>query len=123
MSNPQMGSPVSRSELFRERYKASLPSRLDDLTGPAQGVVQLPLHLAWSGMTAFAVDQPKLCASMYYIVLLEGQRHDIIAYVNRDLLISNWPILRKLADRILREVWESAFPELKQTAVSEDTPR
>jgi hypothetical protein len=49
---------------------------------------------------------------MYRIVLAEGQRDDVTAYLNRDLLISQWPILRTLISQIVRNVWESAFPEL-----------
>jgi hypothetical protein len=54
-----MGLPVSYSELLRMQYRDRLPHKLDDLTGPAHGSVQLPLHIAWSGMTAFDLDRPK----------------------------------------------------------------
>jgi hypothetical protein len=85
---------------------------LDDLTGPDHGTVQLPLHVARSGLTAFDASRPKRCMSMYHIVLTEGQREDLIAYINRQLLVSCWPVLRRLVGRIIRDVWESAFPEL-----------
>jgi len=69
------------------RYQGRLPDSLDDLAGPAHGTVQLPLHIAWPGMTEFDLDRPKHCAMMYHIVLTEGQ-----------------------LGRIIRDVWESAFP-------------
>jgi hypothetical protein len=51
---------------------------------------------------------------MYRIVLAEGQRGDVAAYLNRDLLLGQWPVLRNLVSRTVRRVWESAFPELSE---------
>jgi hypothetical protein len=120
MSAMPPGLPASPAEILRARYQSRLPSTLDDLTGPTHGTVQLPLHVVWSGQTAFDLDRLKPCIHMYRILLAEGQRDDVAAYLNRDLLISQWPILRSLISRTVRNVWESAFPELKQT-LSADT--
>lgn len=105
-------APISRAAVLEERYRSRLPSSLDQLTGPDHGTVQLPLHIAWSGLTAFDVDRPALCTSMYQIVLTEGLREDLIAYVNRQLLVNQWPTLRTVLSAPIRRVWESAFPEL-----------
>jgi len=105
-------APVSHAAVLEERYRGRLPHALDDLTGPDHGTVQLPLHIAWSGLTAFDVDRPRLCAGMYHIVLTEGLREDLIAYINRELLVKQWPILRTVLSTPIRTVWESAFPEL-----------
>jgi hypothetical protein len=51
---------------------------------------------------------------MYRIVLAEGQLADVTTYLNRDLLVSQWPVLRTLISKTLREVWESTFPELRE---------
>src|SRR5262249_25640146 len=93
-------------------YRSRLPHSLDDLTGPDHGTVQLPLHIAWSGLTAFDVDRPPLCMSMYHIVLTEGLQDDLVAYVNHELLVKQWPVLRTVLSTAIRSVWESAFPEL-----------
>lgn len=106
------GLPASPAEIVRARYQGRLPSALDELAGPARGTVQLSLHVAWSGQTSFDLDQPKPCMHLYRIVLAEGQRDDVAAYLNRDLLVSQWPVLRMLVSQIVRSVWESAFPEL-----------
>lgn len=106
--------PISRAAVLEKRYRGRLPHSLDDLAGPAHGTVQLPLHVAWSGMTAFEVERDKRCIHMYQIVLTEGQRDDVTAYINRQLLVSHWPVLRKLVGRAIRDVWESAFPELAE---------
>jgi len=109
---------MSRTVLMEARYRSRLPRSLDDLAGPAHGTVQLPPHVAWSGMTAFEVERSKRCMHMYQIVLTEGQRDDVTAYINRQLLVSQWPTLRKLVGRVIRDVWESAFPELTERQAS-----
>jgi hypothetical protein len=107
-------APVSRTAVLEERYRSRLPETLDDLAGPSHGTVQLPLHVAWSGQTAFNLDLPKACMHLYRIVLAEGQRGDVATYLNRDLLLRQWPILRNLVSRTVRKVWEATFPELAE---------
>jgi hypothetical protein len=114
MSTFPLGLPASPAEILRARYERRLPSELDDLAGPQHGTVQLPQHVAWSGQTTFDLDLPKPCLHMYRIVLAEGQRDDVAAYLNRDLLVRQWPVLRTLISRTVRDVWESAFPELAE---------
>ncbi|WP_222849865.1 hypothetical protein [Trebonia kvetii] len=105
-------APVSRAAILEERYRSRLPATLDELAGPGHGTVQLPAHIAWSGLTAFDVDRAPLCASMYQVVLTEGLQEDLAAYLNRGLLLRHWPMLRMVVGRVIREVWEAAFPEL-----------
>lgn len=100
------------AEVLRQRYVRRLPDALGELAGPAHGSVQLPLHVAWSGLTRFELDRPRSRMSMYRTVLAEGQHGDLIALLNRDLLIDQWPVLRTLISRPIRDVWEEAFPEL-----------
>jgi hypothetical protein len=106
--------PVSGLAVLEARYRDRLPRSLDDLAGPDHGTVQLPLHVAWSGQTAFDLDRPKPCMHMYRIVLAEGQRADVAAFLNRELLTRQWPVLRTLISHIVRGVWEAAFPELAE---------
>ena len=110
MSSP----PESRAAVLEERYRGRLPETLDELAGPSAGKVRLPLHVAWSGQTTFDLVRPKACMHLYRIVLAEGQRGDITAYLNRDLLRRQWPVLRNLVARPVRTVWEAAFPELTE---------
>jgi hypothetical protein len=112
MDASSTSAPVSYPAVMEQRYRSRLPAALGDLSGPAHGTVQLPLHVAWSGQTAFDLDRPKPRMHMYRIVLAEGQLGDVTMYLNRDLLVSQWPVLRTLISRTVREVWESAFPEL-----------
>jgi hypothetical protein len=103
---------VPAAQVLQTRYRSRLPRSLEDLAGPASGTVQLPLHVAWSGLTAFDLDKPKPRMSLYRVVLAEGQRDDLMVYLNRELLIGQWPVLRTLVSRHIRSVWESTFPEL-----------
>ncbi|MFG3590477.1 hypothetical protein [Streptomyces sp. NPDC047990] len=99
-------------ELLREQYAKRLPARLQDLTGPTRGSVDLPLHVAWSGRRSYDLEQPRARMGLYRTVLAEGQCQDLVAFLNRDLLLKQWPVLRTLISRPLREAWEAAFPEL-----------
>jgi hypothetical protein len=101
--------------LTREaQYRSRLPRSLSELAGPSHGTVRLPSHVAWSGVTEFDVSRPGRCRNMYHIVLTDGQRDDLTAYVNHSLLVSHWPVLRRLVGRVIRDAWESAFPELNE---------
>jgi hypothetical protein len=105
-------APILRAAVIEQRYRGRLPRSLDDLAGPDHGTVQLPLPIAWSGLTTFAIERPPLCMSMYHIVLTEGLRDDLVAFLNPRLLVGHWPTLRGVVGRPIRDAWESAFPEL-----------
>ncbi|WP_435975209.1 transcriptional regulator [Streptomyces sp. Qhu_M48] len=111
-----MAATPSVPELRRARFARRLPAKLSELGGPAHGHVDLPLHLAWSGLSRFDLDQPRLRMSCYRIVLAEGQHDDLVHYLNRELLVAMWPVLRTLISRDIRDVWEDAFEELTPDA-------
>ncbi|MET8441973.1 MULTISPECIES: transcriptional regulator [Streptomyces] len=111
-----MASQPSPSDLRRAKYARRTPATLSELVGPEHGTVRLPLHLAWSGLTTFDLDQPRLQMSYYRIVLAEGQHDDLVQFLNPDLLVGLWPTLRTLVSRDVREVWESAFDQLADSA-------
>ncbi|MFD5879422.1 hypothetical protein [Streptomyces yangpuensis] len=102
----------SAAEVFRARYANRLPASLERLAGPQHGVVELPLHVAWSGLRAYDLDRPRLRMGLYRTVLGEGQHEDLVNFLNHDLLLAQWPVLRNLVSRHVRQVWEEAFPEL-----------
>ena len=106
---------TAAAQVLRTRYQGRLPSSLDELTGPAHGVVLLPVHVAWSGLTSYDLDGAGSCMTLYRTVLAEGQRDDLCGLLNRNHLLSQWPILRNLISRNIRDVWGSAFPELSDT--------
>ncbi|MFE2176686.1 transcriptional regulator [Kitasatospora sp. NPDC059462] len=95
---------------------ARLPESLGTLEGPADGVVSLPLHLAWSGLRAFDLGQPRQRMGLYRILLNDGQHDDLPRFLNGGLLVELWPVLRTLVGPSIRTAWESAFPELATAA-------
>ncbi|WP_329028325.1 hypothetical protein [Streptomyces sp. NBC_00690] len=105
-------------ELLCTQYAQRMPERLEDLAGPTRGTVALPLHVVWSGRRSYGLEQPRSRMGLYRTVLAEGQRQDLIEFLNRDLLIAQWPVLRTLISRPIRDVWEAAFPELTTTAAT-----
>ncbi|MFF0018775.1 hypothetical protein [Streptomyces sp. NPDC005374] len=106
------GADAEDLALYREKFRRRLPESLDELHGPTHAVVELPLHLAWSGMTSYNLDNPRQRMGLYRTVLHEGLHDDLPRYLNRDLLLQLWPVLRTLVGRTVRTVWEDAFPEL-----------
>jgi hypothetical protein len=115
-------SPASRTDLagsyaddlalYRQKFQQRLPASLEELRGPAHGVVDLPLHVAWSGLTSYDLDKPRQRMGLYRTVLHEGLREDLASCLNRDVLLELWPTLRGLVGRTVRTVWEDAFPQL-----------
>ncbi len=97
---------------YREKFRCRLPESLDELHGPVDGVVELPLHIAWSGMNSYDLGKPRQRMGLYRTVLHEGLHDDLPRYLNRDLLLDLWPVLRTLVGRTVRTVWEDAFPQL-----------
>ncbi|MDQ0764882.1 hypothetical protein [Streptomyces canus] len=108
-----VSGPVAEDlALYREKFRRRLPESLDELHGPTQGVVDLPLHMAWSGMTSYDLGKPRQRMGLYRTVLHEGLHDDLPRYLDRDLLLQLWPVLRTLVGRTVRAVWEDAFPQL-----------
>lgn len=102
--------------LYREKFRRRLPSDLRELRGPADGVVEPPATVVWSGLRAFDLGNERQRMSLYRTVLAEGMREDLCALLNRDLLLRLWPTLRILVSTTVRGVWEEAFPELRALA-------
>lgn len=90
-----------------------VPTSLDDLRGPASGVVELPVRLYWSGSREFDLADPHQVADMCEAVLdVAATTGDIAAYLNAGLLIHVWPALGM--SRVKRDAWESRFPVLRR---------
>ncbi|MFC0601160.1 hypothetical protein [Streptomyces palmae] len=116
MASPSSSSSPSAAEVLRSRYAGRLPAALSDLAGPVRGTVELPLHVAWSGLRAYDLDRPRQRMSLYRVVLAEGQREDIVALLDPELLITQWPVLRTLVSRHVSQIWEDTFPQLTHQA-------
>lgn len=97
----------------RARRPVAVPASLDDLRGPAHGVVELPVRLYWSaGSGRFDLADHDQAAALYDAVLdAAAGVDDITEYLNARLITRLWPVLS--VGRVKREAWESRFPELR----------
>jgi hypothetical protein len=114
---------MSLAELLSGRtgLGARLPQRLEDLRGPAKGVVVLPRHLSWPGLRECDVTDDNIRRSMYGMLLSQGRRNDVARFLNAQLLIKDWPLIRASLDPKLRRWCERRFalrsaPETHETS-------
>lgn len=91
-----------------------MPESLDDLRGPASGLVELPVRLYWSaGSRTFDLDSRHEAADLYEAVLdVASSRADLARYLNAGLLVQVWPVLGM--SRAKRAAWENRFPVLRE---------
>ena len=83
-----------------------LPERLEDLHGPWQGVVVLPVHLTWHELREFDVARQKPRLVLYSIVISQGRRNDVARFLNAQRLREDWPQLRPLVSARMRRALE-----------------
>lgn len=102
---------------FRDVKPYEAPESLDQLHGPAGGVVVLSHSVFWApGGGLIDLDEPGGAAMAYQAVLAEGTSDDQKAVLNRERLIAEWAEL--MLDRRVRELWESRFPELRRASAA-----
>jgi hypothetical protein len=90
-----------------------VPASLDDLQGPASGVVELPVRLCWSGSRQFDLADLDQAADMYEAVLdVATTVDDLVRYLDADLLVRVWPVLG--VARPKQGMWEGRFPVLRR---------
>jgi len=83
-----------------------LPGRLEDLHGPWQGIVVLPVHLSWYGHREFDVAVQGSRLQLYSTLLSQGRQIDLVRLVNAQRLSEDWPQLRVLVSRKVRRTCE-----------------
>ncbi|MFC4906230.1 hypothetical protein [Actinomadura gamaensis] len=88
-------------------YAARLPSSIDELRGPVTGPVELPLRVVWSGRRTYDLDDVRQRLLLYALLLSEAPAADLRQWVNRDLLVEQWPKLRQMLSPARRRAWES----------------
>ena len=82
------------------------PRRMEDLHGPWQGTVVLPVHLSWYGTREFDVAHEKRRLQLYSIVINKGRPNDLARFINPHRLRDDWPELRQLIDSKTRRAWQ-----------------
>ena len=99
---------------FRDLKPYAVVDDLDQLRGPAGGVVELSHSVLWAPAgSGVDLDEPGGTALAYQAVLAEGSVEDLLEVLCRDRLIAVWPDL--MLDQRVRGMWESRFPELQRS--------
>lgn len=89
----------------------SIPERVDDPSvSKASGMVELPLHISWSGTSrAYNLDDRRERALAYELVLQEGTEADVERLIDVDQLIDLWDEL--FLPRRVRREWAAWLRE------------
>ena len=108
--------------LARPHRPVLVAGTLAELTGPTDGIVELPLRLWWGPQHAFDLGQPTMLAWMYENVLRESIRIDELRrYLDGATLLRVWPELN--LPRAVRAAWEARHPRLRLAAAREAADR
>ena len=87
---------------------------LDDLRGPATGMLELPQMIHWGPIKVCDVSDGGHRRIAYQEILREAANGDDLAsLLNKDLLIQDWPLL--MLPLRLRAGWEKVHPDLGGT--------
>jgi hypothetical protein len=108
---------VTRSRHQARPGRAALVATdLAILTGPAAGVIELPVRLFWSAPDrCFDLSDEDSLHWLYEIVLREASRpEDLTAYLNGEILAAIWPAIWLPAG--VRRAWEDQHPQLRAAA-------
>lgn len=110
-------STTGQDRVFiRDTKPYAMPDRLEDLQGPASGIVTIPKSIFWApGDNTFNLDDAG-ASIVYRAALAEGTVADQTKYVNRERLIELWPQL--MLPKRVWDMWEDRFPELTHTPPS-----
>lgn len=96
---------------FRDLKPYSTVDSLDELAGPGDGTVALPRSIFWSKPSnTFDIGSPRERAQAYSALLTNGRPPQLREFVNRQLLIEDWPKLR--LDQRIVDLWTVRHPEL-----------
>jgi|NGEPerStandDraft_6_1074524.scaffolds.fasta_scaffold55001_3 hypothetical protein len=91
------------------------PARLDDLTGPTSGTVELPVTIDWGPGCSYDLGEDADRRVVYERVLREAASTvEVCRYVNGRALLDVWG--RLWLPRRVRSNWEERFPELVRAA-------
>lgn len=93
-------------------WHQTLPMSLDELRGPSSGTVVRPLSVSTASSSVYNIDNRFDLAALYQLVITEASRDDVVKYLDRELLISNWTRLNLATD--VRAAWEARFAELSR---------
>lgn len=96
---------------FRDLKPYEIVASLDELRGPEQGTIRLPIWVRWLDDGDIDVSELGGVRLAYQALLAEGTDTIQAQLMNKNTLIRVWPLLS--LDSRIRELWEQRFPELR----------
>lgn len=88
-----------------------VPATLEELRGPASGLLELPHHIDWSPNRTYDLAKPGHVAVAYVAVLNEaGSSREISTLIEAGLLKRVWPLM--VLPESCAATWEARHPEL-----------
>ena len=101
---------VMTQENTRPTY---VPDDFDELQGPTNGCITLPVLLDWTPSNTYDLESPQRVKRLYETVLSEASsERDIVTYIDKTILLRSWRYLR--LPRRVRYAWETVHPELRE---------
>jgi hypothetical protein len=108
-------APMNPVRRYVDRRRYVVPASLDELTGPVDGVVELPRHLDWSEQRVYDLADAAELGLMYERVIREAATiEDLRTYIDASTLVRVWP--RLYLPEQARRAWEGRFPQLPHAA-------
>lgn len=113
MSRTDGSAPGNRMR-FQDVKPYNAPAQLDELQGPASGLVQPPPWVYWVPKPLVNLDVEGEAILAYQAANREGHTVDQVQILNRDRLVATWPKLR-MTPRV-RQLSEGRFSGLRAQA-------
>jgi hypothetical protein len=101
---------VQRGGGYTSSFPYAAPSSLEQLRGPASGVVRVPAHIDPRPDPVFNLDVESSRLEMYGAVVRAGTVADQCELLDAELLRRAWPSLVLPAPS--RQLWQARIPEL-----------
>lgn len=102
---------VPRGTTFRRPIV--IPESLDELRGPASGLMEIPISVMWASQQLYVLDagDDEACADVYSEALGTATLEELRMIINKNTLLRVWP--KMTGDRMTRTMWEGRFSELR----------
>lgn len=100
---------------FGQRKFYAIPDNLEQLHGPAGGMMRLPSSIHWARKGGSTVDlsTPGGRSIAYGAAMGEGTLEQVCRIINRQHLVCDWATIPKALR--MTALWEDRFPELERT--------
>lgn len=110
MATAENQQPPEGRVFFQDVVPYEAPARLEDLRGPGEGRLVLPLRVYWGPERECDLGEPEDVVKAYQAVIREASRGDQEELLNAGLLVRIWPEL--ILPVRCRKLWEDRFPQL-----------